>query len=117
MLVGFDLASRKCGWCAGTGATVPVAGAILMDQVGDDLGWMVDQFDKSLFVIVERFKPTHFLYEAPILVSSRDNLLTVRKLYNLGGHLEWRARTWGIVCVEASLRQIKRELTGSTKAD
>lgn len=116
MLIGFDLATRKSGWCAGTGEAVPDVGAILLPQVDADLGMMLDLFDQRVAVLIDRFKPTHFIYEAPILLRS-DKLLTVRKLYALGAHLEFMARRAGILCCEESLKALKIELAGRRNAD
>lgn len=119
---GFDLATRLCGWCSGSGDTIPDVGAWELPDVKDDLGWMIDSFHTYLCVHIERFRPSTVVYEAPILVVNdkrrgTDKLLTLRKLYSLGPHLEWVFRTRGIECGEESLQAIKREVTGNRHAD
>lgn len=124
-ITGLDLATRLCGWCTGAGDDVPACGAWEFSYVADDIGRMLDQLDHALRVHVERYRPTKVIYEAPILRVRRpdqeegftDDLLKIRKLYNLGGHLEWRCRTWGIGYAEVSIQAIKKELTGDRHAD
>lgn len=124
MLLAFDLATRLCGWTAGDGRSIPVAGAFKMAQHGEDIGAMLGELDDNLNALFDRFQPTHVCFEAPILPQGRrgdggsvvGSLLVRRKLFNLGGHLEFVCHRRGIACGEEEVRAIKRELAGTTKA-
>lgn len=118
----FDLATHFTGWCSGAGDGLPTVGAFEFVPTGDDIGRLLAQFEMALDTHFLAFAPVMVAYEAPILVVKHanrgtDKLLTIRKLYNLGGFLEWYCRKRGIPCVEADLRQIKKELTGDSLAD
>lgn len=122
MFSGLDLASRKSGWCVGAGDALPRCGAWEFVQAGNDLGRMLEMFDFALGQHIEQHRPDFIVYEAPIMVVNdrergTDRLLTLRKLYNLGGHLEWVCRRHGIGCAEVGLKEIKKELTGNANAD
>lgn len=116
VLIGWDTATRRTGWCAGSGGAIPQTGAILLQQYENDLGGMLDAFDREVIAVANRFQPTHFIYESPILKPT-DHLLTVRKLYALGGVLELRARRLGILICEEPAKALKKELTGKRHAE
>lgn len=124
MILSLDLATRLTGFCAGSGEVVPVADAFKMAQHGDDIGAMLDELDRNVGILLERFRPVLVVYEAPILPSGggkgggnvMGSTLIRRKLFNLGGHVEWMCHTRGIRCAEESVKAIKRELAGHTKA-
>lgn len=89
-------------------------------QAGDDLGHMLDQMDLALAAHIERFRPEAVVYEAPILVfrpGRHDTLRPLRKLYNLGGHLEWVCRRRGISCHEVTVKEVKKALAGFGAAE
>lgn len=115
-LWGLDLATRRCGWTAGDGATRPYAGAWLYDHVGDDLGELLELFDRDLCKLAERFPPHVITYEAPIKMQW-DKLLTIRKIYSLGAYLELWARRRGVRVEEADPKALKVRLCGTHKAE
>lgn len=115
ILAGFDLASRSTGYCVGSGAHVPEAGAWAFPQCGDDLGRMLDLFDRELVNLIETHKVERAAFEAPIK-RQHDTLLTARKLYGLASHLEWVCHRRGILCHEVDLRAVKRSLSGGAAA-
>lgn len=117
MLLGLDLATIRCGYCVGDGTEAPEADAWLFPYVGDDLGALAMAYEDHLIAIIERFRPTLVVYEAPILVSGRDKLIVIRKLYGLGWETERVCARRGIVCMEAGLRRIKKELAGFSGAE
>lgn len=77
---------------------------------------MLDQLDKALASHIELYRPGALVYEAPILVPNRDNLLKLRKLYNLGGHVEFVCRRRGIECSEVTVDDVKKALAGFSAA-
>lgn len=125
MILALDLASRKCGWCAGRGDAIPVAGAFVLDQHGDDLGAMLVQLEDNLSALINRFQPTLVCFEAPILPTGgrkgdggavMGSLLTRRKLMSIPAFLEYLCKKRSIPCAEDSVEAIKKELGGSFSA-
>jgi len=123
MLLALDLATRLNGWCGGDGSTVPVASAFKLDQHGEDIGAMLVELESNLNALIDRFQPTLVVFEAPILPSGgrrgqnvMGSLLMRRKLMSLGSFVEFVCKKRGIPCAEESVRAIKRELAGTTKA-
>jgi hypothetical protein len=115
VITGLDIATRLTGWCVGSGADTPKAGAWQFPQVHEEYGQLIDLFDRALETHVELYRTTTFIYESPILTRT-DHLQTVRKIYGMGTHLEFFARRKGIRCVEEDLRKIKLELGGSFRS-
>lgn len=115
-VLALDLATIRCGWCVGDGATVPAAGCWVFPHVGDDLGALAVAYEDHLIQAIEMHRPELVVYEAPILVASRDRLIVIRKLYGLGWETERVCTRRGIVCREAGLRRIKKELAGFSGA-
>lgn len=126
-VLSLDLATRKTGYCAGDGETTPVAGAWLFDQVGADYGRLGGALWFNLDSMALRFPDLALVVvEAPIL-TKKDKLDTVRKLYGISFVVEtWaalvsdrrvKAGEAPLPCREAGLKQIKRELAGHTGAE
>lgn len=118
MILALDLSTRKTGYCAGTGECVPTADAFVLPQTGEDIGQMLALLDDNLSALLERFKPSVVVYEAPILPQGpgRSTLLIRRKLFSLGSHVEFVCYRRGIRCGEETVKAIKKELGGSSKA-
>jgi Holliday junction resolvasome RuvABC endonuclease subunit len=114
-LLGLDLSSRACGWCAGDERTTPQADAILLPQVGADLGMMGEIYLYGLRALLRRFTPELIMIEAPLKLPT-DKLLTLRKLYGLGVLTMTEARAHGIPYYEADCQDLKKELTGKRNA-
>lgn len=119
VLMGLDLAPRKCGWCAGHGAIRPTAGGFALPAVGDDMGYLLDEFDFYLQAILARFYPEAVVYEAPILPGggARGSLIQRRGQFCMGPYLELVCRRRGIQCREADPKRIKMALAGDSTAD
>ncbi len=115
IFTGLDLGMTLTGFCTGSGERLPTAGVWRMLPVGADLGALIDQFDQALAAHIDQHRPDCVAYEAPILLR-RDALLTLRKTYSLGAHLEWTCRRRGIECSEVDLRAVKLELAGMQSA-
>lgn len=116
-ILALDLATIRCGFCVGDGLSIPMAGAWVFPHCGDDLGALGLAYENSLIATIERHKPDLVLYEAPIMVGSRDKLIVVRKLYGLGWGTELVCARYAIPCMEAGLRRIKKELAGHSGAE
>ncbi len=123
MISAFDIATRLTGWAAVNGSRGPVDTAVEIGPTGDDLGKLLVKFHEYLEIHFARFEPKAVVYEAPILVvkgrhqSGRtDKLLTVRKLYAMGAHLEFFCAMRGVPCHEVSLQEVKNEVTGNNYA-
>ena len=142
ILSGFDLATRKSGYCVGDGLTLPACGAFLFEPFGTDenpdLGGLLDLWDRYLAAHIEAYRPDVAVYEKPILVINRkfkkwgrgdngapplddagrtDKPGRLRKIYSMGAHLEFVCFRRGIECSEVTLQSIKREVTGNAQAD
>jgi len=117
VILALDPATRLTGWCLGTGAGLPEVGAWRFEQVGADLGLLGHQLTKELQACWSRSQFGLVVYEAPILLSRKDDLLKLRKLYGLGVVIETWARSRGIDYREVSLQSVKKELTGNARAE
>jgi len=117
MILALDLATIRCGWCVGDGSETPLAGCWIFPHVGDDLGALALDYEDRLLAAIRTYAPSLVVYESPIMVSSRDRLAVVRKLYGLGWGTELACKRLGIECREAGLRRIKKELAGFAGAD
>lgn len=113
---GLDLATRRCGWSAGDGASRPYAGAWLYDHVGEDLGLLLELLERDLDALAVRFPPRVIMYEAPLLLPY-DTLLKLRKIYSMGAFVELWARKRKVRVEEADPKALKRRLCGTAKAD
>lgn len=114
--IGLDLATRRIGWCAGTGERRPAAGTWRYEHVADDLGLLAEMFHRDLSALADQHRPTHIVYESPILLPS-DRLLPLRKIYGLGMQLEHWGRRNGVHVSEEGPRALKKLLTGNHKAE
>jgi Holliday junction resolvasome RuvABC endonuclease subunit len=114
-LLGLDLATRRIGWCVGTGEIRPAAGTWRYDHVGDDLGLLAEMFMRDLDALADQHQPTHIVYESPILLPS-DRLLPLRKIYGLGMQVEHWGRRNNVHVSEEGPRALKKLLTGNHKA-
>lgn len=122
--MALDLATRLTGFCAGSGETIPTCDAFKMGQHGEDIGAMLAELDDNLGAVLDRFRPTVCVFEAPILPMGggkkggnvMGSTLIRRKLFNLSGHVEFVCHRRGIQCGEEKVQGIKRELAGSSSA-
>lgn len=124
-LLGLDLASRLCGWCAGDGAQIPACGAWELEPAKQpdgsyEFGRMLASLEGYLDVAFGRFAPTAVAYEAPLLITNRrggggfgDNLSKLRLLYPLSAFVEWYCFKAGVPCFEVTVQAIKKEVTGN----
>lgn len=120
----FDIATRLTGWCSGDGTAIPSCGAFSFPFFGDDIGKLLTMWNAYLRTHFDEFKPNVVIYEAPILVIGHgkpgqhtDKLLTIRRIYSMGGHLEWYCMARGVPCFEVGPKQIKMEITGNGHAE
>ena len=116
-VLSLALATRTTGWCVGDGDTTPVPGAWLFDQVGAAYGRLGKALWFNLDSMALRFPDLALVVvEAPIL-TKKDKLDTVRKLYGISFVVETWCALRDIPCREAGLRQIKKELAGRSTAE
>lgn len=119
---GLDTATRLTGWTAGTGETRPEAGVWKYDHCGNDLGLLLDLFDRDLNALADRLPPHAIIFEEPIKLQW-DKTWTLRKLFSMAAHIElWalrRGRAEGrvIVCQEENSKVLKKRLTGRHNAE
>lgn len=110
MIIGWDLATKKCGWCAGAGDKLPVAGAFVLSERAD-LGAMGGQFRGYVLGLHKRFPASHWVVEKPLLVPT-DLLWTLERIYGLFFLLHTLANALGIVCKSVPYDAVKREWAG-----
>lgn len=122
MLLGLDLAPRKCGWCAGDGRSVPEVGGFRILSDLEDLAGVLEETRVNLVPILQRFKPTAVMIECPILPANRQrgaggpvvgSLAQRRAQFAQNGFAEWLIVSSGIECFEDDLWAIKDALTGN----
>lgn len=124
MLLGLDLAPRKCGWCAGPGRDIPLAGGFRLTSDLNDLEGLLEETRTYLDVIITRFRPTAVMIESPILPGSQGagpvmgSLAQRRAQMGQNAFVKWLVR-YGhdIPVAEIDLWQIKLALTGSKQAE
>ncbi len=116
MYIGYDIASRRIGFCAGTGAGMPEADVLEFPQVGVRLGDLGALYWQCLEAHFARFQPTAVIFEAPIKKPT-DKTLTLRKLYGLEFQLETFCKIHGVPVREATIQDVKREATGNPRAE
>lgn len=126
MIVGLDLAPRKCGWCAGDGSTTPIAGGFRLLSALNDGAGLLEETRRGIVTVFDRFRPTVVMYESPILPNNRRRgaqgpvVGTVdqrRAQFAQGYFVEWLCLQRGIHCEEATVAEVKAALTGNPRAD
>lgn len=119
MIAGFDLGENRTGWCTGTGDGDPKVGAwrYASDDIaaGDKLGVALEEFDQDLGRFLTDNCVAHVVAEAPLMLKW-DSMLTLRRIYGRGAHLQWVCHKRGISYREESPAALKKRLTGSHKA-
>lgn len=128
MFLGLDLASKLTGWCAGTGAELPLCGAWEFPECRNEdgshtYGKVLVALEDYLDAAHGRFRFDAVSYEAPILKPKRwsadgdpiwgDNLHKLRLLYPLSAFLEWWCLRQDIPCFEVTVQAIKKQVTGN----
>lgn len=130
-ILGADLGSRLCGWCAGDGAGVPQVGSWVMPVIGNstegwDYGMLLAALEEAFLGLVTRLPPLDgVVFEAPIHIPkgpSRpygDTLHKMRLLYPMGAFLEYLCgpTRCDIPCHEVMVAEIKSEVTGNPYAE
>lgn len=116
VLAAFDPGTRRLGWCVGTGATLPLAGALTFEQAGEDLGLMAHMILGEVERLLDDTRPAFIAYEEPLLLP-HDRKHNLRKTYATGVLIELAAHRRGIPVVEVTVKEVKRELAGNAYAE
>ena len=117
IIIGWDLSTCLCGWAAGAGDRLPVAGAFeLFDRA--ELGKHGVEFRSKVMTVQKRFGATHWIVESPLLTPT-DHLWTLQRIYGTSFLMFTLAELMGIECRFASYDEVKREWAGrnATKED
>ena len=110
MIIGWDLSTKLCGWAAGAGDRLPVAGAFeLFDR--NHLGKHGVEFRSKVMVVHKRFEATHWIVEAPLL-TPHDHLWTLQRIYGTSFLMFTLAELLGVHCSFAGHGDAKREWGG-----
>lgn len=124
IFAGLDLATRLSGWTVGAGVEFPEVGHWSWPSYGDDLGELVDHFDRDFNTSILARGVTHLCFEAPLLVvhqkgkKARINPHSfMRKVDAIVGHLEWLCFRHGVWCREVDPKAVKRVLAGFAAAE
>lgn len=112
-VIGFDLGSRKCGWCAGSGDAVPRAGGFRLTEITqDNIGDLGAEFLAKIAAIDDAFpQSTHWVYERPIKKPT-DHLFTLERLYGLAFALATYGRQRGKIVYPVDNGDAKLQLAG-----
>lgn len=110
MIIGWDLATKLNGWCAGNGSCPPQAGAFELHrrEVPAELG--VD-FKLHVLQIHERFPADFWAVEEPFMTKI-DQVWKVQRLMGLWFLLHTLAGSLGIECRSVDQDVVKREWGG-----
>lgn len=116
MLLGFDLSPGLCGWCAGDGAEVPLAGAFALTDSKQDYGVLGAQFQSEVMALHRRFPAEAWGIERPLLIPMRDSRHTLIRNYGVFFLLCTLAAKLDIQCRHFDVSEVKLEM-GSRKLD
>jgi hypothetical protein len=117
MITGWDLSPGLCGWCAGTGETVPRASAFeLLEK--HDLGALGCEFQRHVLMVHAAYPSTHWFVEQPLLLP-RDRRHDLQRTYGITFLLLTLGAKLGIACDAVEVGTVKREFAGrgASKAD
>lgn len=114
MIIGWDLSSRLCGWCAGDGSTMPVAGAFELVR-REHLGKVGAEFQGHVLRIHKRFPAAGWAVEKPLLLPT-DALWSLERIYGVAFLLWTLAEKLGVECKGVSVEQVKSEWGGARRA-
>ena len=128
MIVGLDLATST-GFAFGDGLSRPRVAAIRMPSTSEDVGSFLVFFRTFLFPLLHRLSTeasdqggrVMVVFEAPILIDT-TNIATTRKLQGLAAVVEMvvvdlKGLGFPIECREVAGSTVKKELTGSGRAE
>jgi hypothetical protein len=110
MLVGFDLSTKRNGWCAGDGSILPTAGAFILKE-RENVGQMGVEFQRHVLAIHERFPATHWVIEESIL-TPRDQHWTLLRIYGVAFLLCVLGEKLGVECKFVHWSSVKAEFAG-----
>lgn len=113
----FDLGMTITGVCVGDGATTPRVEPWKFGPVGTDLGDLGDLFLRNLDTLHRRTGFARVGAEAPFLDRYRDKTIVLRKTFGLGFALQTFCFQRNIPFQEFPFGDVKRELSGTPKAD
>lgn len=122
MIAGIDIGPALTGWCVGSGADTPLAGAWAFPDFGVRYGALVNALDVQVNALFDQHAVTSVAYEAAILRTSArggrftDNLHWLTQRLGMDAHLEWMCEVRGIPCKAVDLRLIKGRLAGDAHA-
>lgn len=117
-VVAFDLATQT-GWAihdSASNSKVPRCGSFRLPKTGPDLGKFLQAFHGEILSILTPLVEAHsaehtkVVYEQPILPRTAQ-LVTLRKLYSLAGHLEYIC-AGRMNCFECSIPKVRKHFLG-----
>lgn len=115
VILGLDLATQV-GWCAGDGASLPVSDSFRLPATGSDVGSYLIDARTYYRILLDRFRPVHVVYEAPVTTPNMTPEVTT-KLHALPGVLEMECVERGIIADKVYPVSIKLRIAGSGRAD
>jgi hypothetical protein len=109
-VLGWDLATKLCGFCGGDGASTPIAGAFRLHnrEVPAELGV---EFKTHVLTLQRRFEADAWAVEEPLFAPT-DHLWTVERLIGLWFLLHTLAGSLGIPCESVNQGDVKKEWGG-----
>lgn len=110
MILAFDLATKRCGWCAGRGDKLPAAGAFILGE-REDLGRMGVEVKRHVLALHNRFPADHWVIEAPLL-TPHDQLWTLERIYGVAFLVHTLGASLGIATHRVHWSSVKSEFAG-----
>jgi hypothetical protein len=110
VIIGWDLATRLCGWCAGDGRQPPTAGAFILTE-REVLAELGTQFRGHVLQIHKQYPADLWAVEAP-LMASHDDVWTVQRLMGLHFLLHVLGGALGVPVAAVDQSTLKAEFGG-----
>lgn len=109
-IMTLDLAT-SIGFTRWSPGAKPTLGTHRLPSTDMDVGWFVDAYNEFLKDQFAIERPSHVVYEAPILPGNTQPA-TALKLMNLAGHTEWVCRRMRINCTQLRIGTWRKHFMG-----
>jgi Holliday junction resolvasome RuvABC endonuclease subunit len=110
-IIYFDLATET-GYAAGSIRGVEAFGTFRLERTDENIGKFLNEADRKLSKLIDRFAPDLIGFESPFIHRQRDTIIRLRKLSGLANVVEQIADRCEIPCVEATTDEVCRNFCG-----
>jgi Holliday junction resolvasome RuvABC endonuclease subunit len=108
-----DLATTS-GYAVGSLKGVEAFGAFALDRTYENIGRFLNEADRKIEELFDRFMPGKIAFESPFINRKIDTIIKIRKLSGLANVAEQVAERHELECQEASTDEICRNLLGKS---